>query len=42
MAYDTASYEVLSKDGNMEIRKYPAQKWVGNSDQVCPSKYTFY
>ena len=31
---ETPQYEVLSKNGDMEIRKYPATKWVGASFKV--------
>ena len=27
-------YQVLSSNGNFEIRKYPATKWVGTSFRV--------
>jgi len=28
---ESPEYQVLSKNGNLEIRKYPATKWVGTS-----------
>jgi len=31
---ESPEYQVLSKNGNMEIRKYPATKWVGTSFRV--------
>ena len=27
-------YQVLSSNGNLEVRKYPATKWVGTSFRV--------